>query len=205
MSGTLTDRFETGAACWIHRLLVIEEEHRPLPDDPNVTMLVLRVSERLSLAAEAVQDYELARDDQEGDDSLKQKLVPIAVYLLGAAGFALTAIANLTRDDEESNAIAHKDGLLEELDAEIAATIETDIYLEDFEPARILSLLMSYLTEASQCAIELEGVNALDTESLEEDDEDEVLSIDELLVRALWGTAAMAGASAEFLIARSQE
>jgi hypothetical protein len=197
--GSVTDKFETGAAGWIHSLLLSEEEHCPLSEDPSASLLVLRISERLGLAAEAVQDYELARDDEEDGESLKRRLEPVAVYLLGAAAFALTAIAHLTEEEDESSPTEHKDRLLEELDPQVAATIRTDYYLYDYEPGRILSLVMSFLTEACQCAIELEGVYApSEDEELEEDPE-------ETLVQALWGTASMAAASAEFLIIRSQE
>jgi hypothetical protein len=197
--GSVTDKFETGAAGWIHSLLLSEEEHCPLSDDPSVSLLVLRISERLGLAAEAVQDYELARDDEEDGESLKRRLEPVAVYLLGSAAFALTAIAHLTEEEDESSPTEHKDDLLEELDTEIAATIRTDYYLYDYEPGRILSLIMFFLTEACQCAIELEGATPFSGDEEPEDGPEGTL------IQALWGTAALAAASAQFLIARSQE
>jgi hypothetical protein len=194
MRATRTDTFETGAAGWIHTLLVTEEEHCPLPDDPVASLLVLRVSERFALAADAIEDYELARDDEEDLEILKRRLEPIAVYLLGAAGFALTAIAHLTEDEGDSPLTACKDEMLEELDAEIAVTIRSDPYLCDYEPGRILSFLMSFLSEATQCALSLDGLPAMTADDPEE-----------TLVQALWGTAAMSGAAAQFLIARSRE
>jgi hypothetical protein len=195
----VTERFETWSAGWIHRVLLDEEEHRPLPDDPDVAMLVLRVSERLSLAAGAIQDYELVlEDDEEDSEAVRRALLPIAVYFLGATGFALTAVAHLATDPEGSTT-ERKNAFLDELDQDIAGTLETDDYLSELTPAEILYLLLAGIKDASQCAIELEGVNALFGEGEEEDDEDEdegddedePPTIDELLleVEETWADA----------------
>ena len=54
MSRGIAEDFETQAAGWVHMLLLLEEEQRPLPEDPSPAMLVARVTERLGQAAIAV-------------------------------------------------------------------------------------------------------------------------------------------------------
>ena len=195
MTPAVTDRFETWAAGWIHWLLITEEEHRPLPDDPGLAMLVLRVSERLSLAAQAVGDYELALEDEEEDpETADEALLPIAIYFLGAASFALTAISHLSDHLPEATTTEKKDAFLDSLDQDIAGTVETDNFLEEFTPAELLYHVTSYTTRASQCAIELEGVNAIFGEGAED------LRVG--LVGSLWDTAVVAAAAGQTLVER---
>jgi hypothetical protein len=237
MSGTVIDRFETWAAGWIHWLLVTEEEHRPLPDKPGAAMLVLRVSERLSLAATAVADYELVLEDEDEDEDEKtvaETLLPIAIYFLGAASFALTAIAHVSDHLPDATTTERKDAFLDALDQDVAGTLETDDYLQEFTPAELLYHVTSYTTKASQCAIELEGVNAIFGEGEEDDygdeddeDDEEPPTIDELLLEveesepladeelegylragladSLWETAVMAAAAGQVLVEHYEE
>ena len=58
MSREIAEDFETQAAGWVHMLLLLEEEQRPLPEDPSPAMLVARVTERLGQAAIAATQAE---------------------------------------------------------------------------------------------------------------------------------------------------
>jgi hypothetical protein len=167
--GSTSDRFDTRAADLIHRVFLVEEEYRPLPPDPSPAMLVARVSERLSLAAAAV---------GEGDP------YDVVAYLLGAAGFALTAITCIDPDQDAMSVTEQKDLLLGALDEDVLDMLETacDV-LNSRSLDELLRMPLCAMTDAYQCVAELEGVNALclDGEDWEEE-EDEVRTLDELLL-----------------------
>src|SRR4051812_14232417 len=118
MSREVAEQFETSAAGWVHMLLLLEEEQRPLPEDPSPAMLVARVTERLGQAA-------VAAMDEDAETPAEQQL-QVGVFLLGAAAFALTAIAHIVQEPEGMARTAIKDSLLLHMDEEVVDALAAE-------------------------------------------------------------------------------
>jgi hypothetical protein len=189
VSWSVAESYESHAAGWIHRVFLLEEEYRPLPAEPSPAMLVSRVSERLTLAAAAIEDLERLEEERElgepeEDHFGARSLLDVAVFFLGAAGFALTAINCIAPDQIEASVTERKDAWLEKLDQDVLGTLETEQdFLDDASLDELLRMSLRALTEALQGVAELEGVNALTSDDYDEDDEgrDEP-TVDELLL-----------------------
>lgn len=186
MSRLVADTLDTRAAGWIHRVFLLEEEHRPLPADPSAAMLVARVSERLSLAAAAIDDAE-------------RPLLDVAVHFLGAAAFALTAVARIDPDRNHGGVAQRKDALLESLDQDVLGKIETEHeLLEQASADEYLRRSLSALTSAYQAVTELEEED-LEADECEGDD-----WLREQIVDSLWDTAVISAAAGERLVERHE-
>jgi hypothetical protein len=176
------------AAGWIHRVFLLEEEYRPLPEDPSPAMLVSRVSERLTLAAAAIDDLERLEEERglgepEEDHIGARSLLDVAVFFLGAAGFALTAVNCIAPDQIDASVTERKDAWLEKLDQDVLGTLESEQdFLEDASLDELLRLSLRASTEALQAVAELEGVNALARDDEEEQAGQEEVSVDDLLL-----------------------
>ena len=174
MSERLVDKYETRGASLVHQLVLLEEERRPLPEDPSPAMLVTRVMERLIQASCAI-EWEL----EECDDGLLQ----VAVHFIGAAGFALTAIAHLHGDPDELTGF--KDRLIEQLDQEVVDTLEaSQEFFATVSPHKLLHNCLALTVGACQCVAELEGVR-----SIPADEDDASLTIDDVLAEVEAGEA----------------
>jgi hypothetical protein len=175
---TTADQFETRAAGWIHGVILLEEERRPMPPDPSPGMLLARVTERLTQAAVAIKEPGVEAENRELDE-----LLEIAVYLLGAAAFAITAVSHLRPERGEMPPTAIKDAMLEQLDQDIAGTMESECdYLETGSPDSFVRLTLALLAGACQCVAELEDVPSLIADEEDEEDEEDAPTIDELLL-----------------------
>lgn len=165
--------FESRAAGLIHRVFLVEEECQPLPPDPSPAMLVARVGERLSLAAWAIEE----------DDELD-----VAAFLLGAAGFALTAISWIAPDQGDASVTERKDLWLEVLEEDVLDALESKAdALKACSLDQLLRLPLCAMSDALQAVAELEGVNALCPyrpyrEDGEEEEEAEARTLDEVLL-----------------------
>jgi hypothetical protein len=188
VSRSVAESYESHAAGWIHRVFLLEEEYRPLPEDPSPAMLVSRVSERLTLAAAAIDDLERLEEerelgDPEEDHSGARSLLDVAVFFLGAAGFALTAINCIAPNQVDTSVTERKDAWLEKLDQDVLGTFETEQdFLDDASLDELLRLSLRALTEALQGVAELEGVNALTPDDYDDDEERDEPTVDELLL-----------------------
>jgi hypothetical protein len=218
MSREIAEEFQTQAAGWVHMLLLLEEEQRPLPEHPSPAMLVARVTERLGQAAMAVAQVE---QDEPPENSLMQ----VGVFLLGAAAFALTAIAHMVPEAVATAPTALKDSLVEHLDGEVAEALTAD-KMRTASTGELVRVTLALLVGACQCVAELEGVSALPEDEPDEDaseytldellatielgsddgDEDDEweASLFEQMIDSLGQAATMAAAAGEELIERSE-
>jgi hypothetical protein len=126
----------------LRRAILLEEEHRPLPEEANPAELLVHVTERLAQAASAIEDQEEAMT---------------AAYVLGAAAFSITAITYLRRGDEAIARTKLKDELVEELDHSIAQT--DDVHRRKLaSPDQLLRSCLSLLAPALECPDDEEEV-----------------------------------------------
>ena len=112
----VTEQFDTRAAGLVHKLLLMEEEQQPLPDDPSPGMLVARVTERLGQAAVSAMGVD--------DENRNERLLMTGVFLLGASAFALTAIAHIADTDAPPTELKNK--LLTHLDEELPEALSAE-------------------------------------------------------------------------------
>lgn len=183
MSREVAEEFETRAAGWVHMLLLLEEEQRPLPEDPSPAMLVARVTERLGQAAIAV-------PQSEEDEPPEYSLMQVGVFLLGAAAFALTAITHMVLGPNEMAPTAIKDSLLEYLDHEVVEALTAE-KMKTASAGELVQVTLALLVGACQCVAELEGVSAFPEEDSDEDAAEHTL--DELLAKIELASDAEAG------------
>lgn len=189
MGGSKADSYATRGAGLVQQLVLMEEEQRPLPAGPSPAMLVARVTERLIQASCAI----------EWEQSEEENRLQVAVYLIGAAGFALTAIAHIHGDLGELTRF--KDRLVEQLDDEVADLLEQS--QEAFANAsqrRLLHDCLASLVGACQAVVELEGVQALPDDEREDDapaDDEDLL---ERVGDSLWQTAVLAAGAGQWLV-----
>jgi hypothetical protein len=172
MHPTAAEEFETRAAGLVHMLLVMEEEQRPLPEDPSPAMLLARVTERLGQAALAA----MGTEGENADESLLQT----GVFLLGTSAFAITAIAHIVEGEPGPTEI--KDKLLSHLDEEVAEAITAE-KMESGSAGEFVGATLASLVGACQCVAELEGVNDLVLDESEDDADQDEETIDEVLAR----------------------
>ena len=205
MSERVVDKYATRGATLVHQVVLLEEERQPLPDNPSPGLLVTRVSERLIRASCAIEC-----DPDEQDDAPLQ----VAVFLIGAAGFALTAIAHLQGQSDELTRC--KDALLEELDTEVAKKVAvSEAILAQESLSDLVHECFELILGACESVGQLEGMRVMpaDEEGRAE------LTIDELLAQVeagcddsgdgdeldqvaefLWETAVAAAAAGQLLL-----
>lgn len=111
-------QFETRAVHYLMRAILLEEEHHPLPDDPQPPALVARVSERLDRVQSAIRDHERA-----GDAASLQR---VAAHLTAASAFAVTAIVHMHPVCWGVEPTYLKDELLKTIDGYVAKVISGD-------------------------------------------------------------------------------
>lgn len=168
MTERVADKYSTAGVGFVDQFVLLEEERQPLPDDPSPAMLVTRVNERLVQAAFAL------IDEQEIET---EEILQAGVYFLGAAGFAVTAIAHMHAEDGE-NIAECKDRLLERLDDDVAEHLEgSEEFYDDATAGKLLKCCLSLMVGACQSVAELEGMNALRTD----EDDSAPLTVDDVL------------------------
>jgi hypothetical protein len=115
MSERVADRFETQAARYLYRTILMEEEHRPLPEHPSPDVLMERVREHVESVDELIDDYE--RGGCEIAD-----ILAVAVQFMWLGASAITAAVHM--DAEGTYApTALKDHLLGLIDKHVNESI----------------------------------------------------------------------------------
>jgi hypothetical protein len=210
MTERLADKYETRGAGLVQRLVLLDEELRPVPGGVSPATLVTRVNERLIQVACAI---EFEEDDEEGR-------LKIAAFFFGAAAFALSAVAHLHGDPDELAAC--KDRLLDQLDEDVAEGLEENAeFYETLTADTLLRYCLAMMVGACQCVTELEGVQALPDDEAER----EALTVEDVLEGgdtpsageedwrerllteagdSLWQTAIAATAGAQWLLEQDE-
>jgi hypothetical protein len=110
-------QFETKAVRHLHRSILLEEEHHPLPDDPRPAALIARVSKRVNQARAEISDCQHA-----GCSCLR----PAAAHLIAASAAAITAIVHMHPMCCGVEPTYLKDELLKTIDGYVAEVISSD-------------------------------------------------------------------------------
>lgn len=220
MSERETEERKTQVGGALDYIIPFDEEQNPLPDDPSPAMLVARVTERLAQAAFTLMtwqnDWEL--EDADDDEYMPEvSLFQVAVFFIGAAVFAITAIPHILPDSGDMSATELKDHLLDELDEGVAEYIEDEesqYYEADLDTW--LKVTLSLLIGATHSVCGLEGVTfprgdqdanectdvgemlaAIEASEVEDLDEDELL---DNAAESLMSVAVMAATAGEWFL-----
>jgi hypothetical protein len=139
MSEQVADQFETQAVKYLYRTILMEEEHRPLPEDQSPALLAARVRRHVNTVDWAIGNYE--RECEVAD------LTAVAVQLMWLGAAAITAAVHMDPDCVDLEPTDLKDELLGPIDSCVAEAIE-DESNGDFSPRDLLEPCTTFLAEA---------------------------------------------------------